>query len=182
MANIPKLRDDHFRLMSTVRRLGVLIERLSPPPTLHLMAVRHELSSTLTEHLQDEDWLLYPQLLGSPHAHIAATARIFSDEMGDFAETYAAHCERWSAQSIAADWPDFCGECREILDALTIRITRENRELFPLLEMAARPPENDARLSAAAATIGPRWSSAFPSSCATAGRNGLGSGRLPGSA
>ena len=138
MANIPKLRDDHFRLMSTVRRLGVLIEHLSPPPTLHLMAVRHELSTTLTEHLQDEDWLLYPQLLGSPDRHIAATARIFSDEMGDLAETYAAHCERWSALSITEDWPGYCSECREILDALTIRITRENRELFPLLEMLAR--------------------------------------------
>ena len=55
MANIPKLRDDHFRLMATIRRLGVLIDRATPPPPLHLFTLRYELSTTLIAHLADED-------------------------------------------------------------------------------------------------------------------------------
>jgi iron-sulfur cluster repair protein YtfE (RIC family) len=138
MANIPKLRDEHFRLMATVRRLGLVIEQRKPPPPLHLLALRHELSSTLIAHLQEEDWLLYPQLVDSRDGHIAATARTFREEMGGLADAYVAHCQRWTAVTIIGDWPGYCCECRQILDALTIRITRENRELFPLLETIAR--------------------------------------------
>lgn len=138
MANIPKLRDAHFRLMATVRRLGAMIERRGPPPPLHLIALRHELSATLVPHLKDEDSLLYPQLLGSPDDHIAATARTFVEEMGGLADAYRTHCLAWTADAIARDWPGYCLDCRQILDLLTIRMTRENRELFPLLELLAR--------------------------------------------
>ena len=138
MTNIPKLRDEHFRLMSTVRRLGAMVDQRKSPPGLHLLALRHELSSTLIAHLQEEDCFLYPQLVNSPDRHIAATARTFSEEMGGLADAYAAHCETWTALAVAGDWHGYCVDCRQILDALTIRITRETRELFPLLEMFAR--------------------------------------------
>ena len=137
MSNIPKLRHEHFRLMATVRRLSAMIERRQPPPPLHLFALRHELSSTLIAHLKDEDWLLYPPLFESPDLHVAATARVFSEEMGGLADAYRAHCDKWSAGAIAADWAGYCVACRHILDALTIRITRENRELYPLVETLA---------------------------------------------
>ena len=64
--------------------------------------------------------------------------RALISEMGGLAEAYHAHCERWTALAIAADWPGFCADCRQILDALVIRNTRENRELFPLLEGFSR--------------------------------------------
>ena len=138
MSNIPQLRHEHFRLIATVRRLGGLIERKTPPPHLHLRALRHELSATLVAHLKAEDSVLYPPLFDSPDMHIAATARAFSAEMGGFSDAYHAHCDKWSADAIASDWAAYCLECRQILDALTIRITRENRELYPLVETLAR--------------------------------------------
>ena len=121
-----------------MRQLGSVIERRTPPPRLHLSALRHELSSILIAHLGDEDMHLYPQLLGSNVPHIASTARTFSDEMGGLAGDYRAHCEKWTAKAMAGDWPGYCIDCRQILDALTVRITRENRELYPLLQMFAR--------------------------------------------
>ena len=136
MSNIPKLRDEHFRLLGTIRRMGALIERRDPPPPLHLFALRHELSSTLIAHLEVEDGVLYPPLINSPDTQIAATARAFSEEMGGLADAYSAHCRQWTADAIAADWAGFCVQCRRILDALTIRITRENCELYPLLDSA----------------------------------------------
>ena len=138
MFNIPQLRDDHFRLTATVRRLGALIERRKPPPPLHLATLRHELSSTLIAHLKNEDCLLYPQLLSSSDALIADTARTFSEDLGDLAEAYRAHCAAWTAVAIAGDWTNYCVDCRRILAGLTIRASRENRELFPLLEALAR--------------------------------------------
>jgi len=40
----------------------------------------------------------------------------------------------WSAAAIEADWPGYCADSRVIIDALTNRILRENRDLYPLLE------------------------------------------------
>ena len=138
MANIPKLRDDHFRLMATIRRLGVLIDRATPPPPLHLFTLRYELSTTLIAHLADEDSQLYPQLLDSPDAQVAATARKLSDAMAGQADAYRMHDQTWTANAIAGDWAAYCVACRQILDALTTRISRENRDLFPLAESLAR--------------------------------------------
>jgi iron-sulfur cluster repair protein YtfE (RIC family) len=138
MANIPKLRDEHFRLMATVRRLGVLIDRATPPPPLHLFTLRYELSTTLIAHLAEEDSHLYPQLLGSADPKIAATARKMSDAMAGQADAFHMHNQRWTAQAIAGDWEAYCVAFRQVLDALTARISRENRELFPLAERPAR--------------------------------------------
>jgi hypothetical protein len=134
MSNIPKLRDEHFRLMATVRRLAVLIERVTPPPPLHLTTLRYELSTTLIAHLAEEDSHLYPQLLGSPDPHIAATARKLSDAMAGQADAYRMHNQTWTAKAIAGDWEAYCVACRQILDSVTARISRENRDLFPLAE------------------------------------------------
>src|SRR5688500_3335868 len=104
MIDLGKLRDEHRDIMKIVDRLRLLIGASRPPPPLHLLALRHELSSTLIGHLKAEDWMLYPPLLDSHDPHIAATARAFIEEMGGLAIAYRAHCEQWNAVAIAADW------------------------------------------------------------------------------
>jgi len=137
MTNLSKLRDEHAELLRIARRLGSLIIQPTPPPQLHLFAIRHQLSATLIAHLKAEDWLLYPPLMASADAYVAGTARAFSEEMGGLAEAYRGYCEAWSADAITADWTGYCRTSRDLIDALTKRITRENRELFPLLETLA---------------------------------------------
>ena len=85
-------------------------------------------------HLKAEDWVLYPRLLASPDGQISSTAREFCEEMGGLAAAYIEYCEQWNADAITADWAGYCKDSRELIDALTIRITRENRELYPLLD------------------------------------------------
>lgn len=138
MPNLAKLRREHSEILRIVERLRFLVSQPRPPPQLHLFALRHELSSTLISHLKDEDWLLYPRLLTSGDAHIAATARAFMDEMGGLGVAYRAHCTKWSADAITADWAGYRSDSVSLMDALTSRITRESRELFPLLESLAR--------------------------------------------
>ena len=138
MSDLAKLRADHAELVKMVRRLADYIEQPSPPPQVELFELRREISSTLIAHLKAEDWVLYPRLLESPDASVAATARAFSDEMGGLAAAFTAYMSRWSANAIAADWPGYCRDSRGIIDALTSRITRENRELYPLLEKLDR--------------------------------------------
>lgn len=138
MAELFKLRREHAVILRIVERLHYLVSQPSPPPQLHLFAVRYELTSTLIAHLKNEDWLVYPQLMASTDADIAARARALSDEMGGLAEAYREHCQAWDATAIAADWPGYCADSQSLIDAVNTRITRENRELFPLLERVAR--------------------------------------------
>ena len=137
MTDVAKLREDHAELVKLVRRLASFIESPTPPAALELFDLRRQLTSTLIAHLKAEDWVLYPRLLASPDPRIAATARAFNEEMGGLAAAFSSYCEQWSASAIGDDWPGYCAASRAIIDALTNRIVRENRELYPLLDRAA---------------------------------------------
>jgi len=142
MADLDKLRDEHTVILRIVERLRYLIGQSSPPPQLHLFALRHELSATLIGHLKTEDWVLYPRLMASTDPQIASIAHAFCDEMGGVGAAYMEHCKIWNAEAIAADWSGYGLASRVLLDALTRRISRDNRELYPLLKRVdweARP-------------------------------------------
>jgi len=134
MATIQHLREEHALLVRIVGRLAECIARPVPPPTAELFAVRRELNSTLISHLRAEDWILYPTLLTSDDANTAAIARQFIDEMGGLAAAFIAYADKWSASAIESDWAGYCAESRDIIEDLTERIIRENRELYPLAE------------------------------------------------
>jgi hypothetical protein len=54
--------------------------------------------------------------------------------MGGLSAAYVAYTEKWSATAIEGDWPGYCTDSRAIIEALSNRIVRENRELLPLLD------------------------------------------------
>ena len=138
MATIQHLREEHAHLVRIVGELAECIGRPAPPPTVELFAVRRELNATLIGHLKAEDWILYPMLLASNDATTAATARQFMDEMGDLAAAFLAYADNWSASAIERDWDGYCTETQGIIEALTQRIIRENRDLYPLAEQEKR--------------------------------------------
>jgi hypothetical protein len=134
MSELSALRREHDQLVEIVGQLSKILAMSHPPAAGDLFRLRHELSSVLIAHLKSEDWLLYPRLLASDDQLIAGTARSFNDEMGGLAQAYAVYAEKWTAGTIQYDWAGYCRESRVIFGALTHRITRENRELYPLVE------------------------------------------------
>lgn len=138
MTELAKLREDHAALARLFKRLREVVGRPEAPPRIELFDLRRELMSTLIAHLKLEDWALYPKLMQSSEADISAAGRAFKDEMGGLAPAFLDYCNRWSADSIDAEWPHYCEETNAILDALMDRLTRENRELLPLLERLER--------------------------------------------
>lgn len=134
MHRLQQLRDEHAQLMAITRRLSAMIARDVPPPSTELYVLRRELSSALIRHLKAEDWLLYPRLLVSPNQVVARTALSFSEEMGGLARAYTEYAERWGSYAIEANWSAYREETGAIIEALKDRITRENSELYPLLE------------------------------------------------
>lgn len=138
MSNLAQLRNEHAELVRIVKELDQLIQGDSPPVAVKLYDVRRRLSSVLIGHLKVEDWVLYPPLLSSSDPEVANTVRQFVDEMGGLAQAFTVYVERWDALSIESDWPRYQKESRGIIAALTCRITRENQQLYPLLERIER--------------------------------------------
>lgn len=136
--DVAKLREEQVLLVKLVGRLGAYIAQPVPPPQSELFALRREISTKLIAHLKAEDWVLYPRLLMSPDRYVAATARVFIQDMGGLAGTFAAYSERWKASAIAVDWTGYCRDSSGIIDAIIDRITRENRDLYPLVEELER--------------------------------------------
>jgi hypothetical protein len=134
MTDLAKLRHQQAQILRLLPRFEGLIIQLRPPRQLHLLALRHELSLILVDHLNAADRMLYPRLLASDDEEVAAVARSFGEQMGGLAGIYADYCRRWSADVMAANWAAYCSESRKLIDALTTRISRERRDLFPLLE------------------------------------------------
>jgi len=133
MPDLAKLRREHAQLLEIIGRLSLVIAEPRPSAAANLHALRNELASALIRHLKGEDWVLYPRLLASPDASVQRTARTFNDEMGGLAHAYNAYAHKWTATSIEADWAGYCEDTRAIIEALTQRINREDRELYPLV-------------------------------------------------
>lgn len=134
MSNIMQLRTDHVELLDICQLLEGSIANDRPPSSVDLFGVRKRLTAKLIAHLKAEDWLLYPRLLESEDAEIAGTARAFVDEMGGLAAAFNTYVDSWDAFRIEREWAGYKAETGGIIAALRCRITRENRELYPLLE------------------------------------------------
>jgi hypothetical protein len=138
MSQLTRLREDHAKLARLFGTLRDIIGRPTPPPQVELFDLRRELMGTLIAHLKLEDWALYPRLIESGDAQMSERGQAFKDEMGGLAPAFIAYCDKWNAMAIEADWPGYCSDTRAILDALFNRLTRENRELLPLIERLDR--------------------------------------------
>ena len=137
MPNVNKLCQEHVKLTVLADQLSKMIAQGAPPPAQELYPIRMQLASELIKHLKSEDWILYPALLTSLNERVALIARAFSASMGGLASEFKTYRERWDADAIMHNWTGYQSETFEILRALTLRINREERDLYPLLDSAS---------------------------------------------
>lgn len=133
-----QLHEEHVKLTVIASQLSEIIARSAPPPARELYPIRMRLASELIRHLKSEDWILYPTLLASRNKSAALIARAFSASMGGLASEFKTYCDRWDADAITHNWTGYQSETTKILRALTLRIAREERDLYPLLDTTTR--------------------------------------------
>ncbi|HQA60741.1 MAG: hemerythrin domain-containing protein [Tepidanaerobacteraceae bacterium] len=94
-----------------------------------------QLAGVLKFHLQSEDKFLYPKLMKHESSHIRDTAFAFTDEMGNLGEKFEAFKATYiQPKNIKAAPEKFKQDLDSIATALKIRIEREDRKLYPLLD------------------------------------------------
>lgn len=104
-----------------------------------------KMTGILGQHLAAEDRSLYPRMMASSDPSVAKTARQFADEMGDLASVYQSFEVNWrTGKAILAAPQSFREAASTVLNALAIRIKRENEVLYPLAESMLTPPSMSA--------------------------------------
>lgn len=153
---IERLRAEHAALETLSQFLMELVAAAHPPRATELAAVRGMLRDTLVRHLKCEDWALYPRLRATGDYELNRLAKEFVDEMGHIAGDFADYDARWTGEAVEADWPGFCAETTGILAALGMRIEREDRDLYPVVEsLAGSGADRAGRRSSRRAAQGP---------------------------
>ncbi|SKB52398.1 hemerythrin domain-containing protein [Sphingopyxis flava] len=132
-----RLRAEHADILRLARALLGLLGAPTAPPSAVIEPIREQLRGTLRRHLKCEDWALYPRLRATGEAAAADLAREFAGTMGHVADDCDDYERRWPPPRVAAQWDQFCVESTAILGAITARIEREDRELYPVLDQLA---------------------------------------------
>ncbi|HYE48297.1 MAG TPA: hemerythrin domain-containing protein [Azospirillaceae bacterium] len=130
-------RRQHTEITTLLEQLHALLLVPQPAAGDSLAATLRRLTGKLTVHLAMEDQSLYPRLLQSPDARIAATAARFQQEMSGIREAFQQFLGRWTDAAIQADRAGFSAALDALSAVLSRRIERENTELYPLLDNAA---------------------------------------------
>lgn len=146
MINIQILRHQHDAALLMADRLIDLVDHYDPrTAAIPILMQLNRLLGLLRVHLAHEDVELYPKLIESSDPEVARTASAFVTEMGSLAIDLEWFALRWSCSaSIAGNIDEFREAVHQLALALTGRIERENRYLYPLAETETKMRHRDA--------------------------------------
>ena len=131
--NFRRQHDDMLALVTEIQ--AKIQEGGASQAAAEIHSLLMKLTGKLKIHLAQEDRSLYPRIIESNNTSAANAAKHFQDEMSDLSSAYLAFAERWSTPScISENTEDFTRESSAVFQALSKRIDRENRELYPLVD------------------------------------------------
>jgi hypothetical protein len=144
MGRTDELRRQHKEILSVVSRIRMHLDDTQGGKTaVTLRDLLSEMSGHIRIHLLTEDAVLYPSLLGSSDPQTAELARTHADDTRVLRETFDQHLKRWpSPWAIDENLSGFRAETTQILDAVAMRLYKEDAELLPLFdELHRKEPE-----------------------------------------
>lgn len=93
------------------------------------------IAGKLKIHLLNEDKYLYPNLLSSSDSVLNAFGKKYSEEMKEVSKAYEDYKSKYNtASKIKQNIENFNKDTEGIFRALSNRIYREEKELYPLLD------------------------------------------------
>jgi hypothetical protein len=141
MAATDRFRKQHAELFALVRHIEPWLDpkRVAGDADM-VRALVSALISRLSMHIAAEDNTLYPGLVQHADATVRDTARRFVGEMAGVRPAVEAYNRKWGEREIAADAVGFCAETRMVFSLLADCFSRENAELYPMVDELAGVP------------------------------------------
>lgn len=130
--DMTELRRQHDEISHIAHRLAHATADRTTPRSVG--AIRWQLARQLMAHLALEDRILYPALQRAGDDRTRTAAATLQAETGALAESFSRYMTAWSDDRVAREWADFCVETQAIIRALSERVDRENRSLYPLAD------------------------------------------------
>jgi len=138
MAATDRFRKQHAELVALVRHIEPWLDPQRAAGDADMVrALVSALISRLSMHIAAEDNTLYPRLVQHADATVRDTARRFVSEMAGVRPTLEAYNLKWGQSEIIADAAGFCTETRLVFDLLADRFSRENAELYTMIDRLA---------------------------------------------
>ncbi len=132
---ICSLRDEHNEMMEIMTQiLSHLNSEEFLRNTEQVQDLLSKLAESMVNHLKKEDKIFYPSLSSHPRKTISLLAKIYVKKMGGISDEFNQYIARWSdAVLIQDNANDFINETKDILEVLSMRINKEDNELYPLI-------------------------------------------------
>lgn len=136
MARTDMLRRQHDAAVVIVEEISASIYNFREARDAYAIALKlAKLKGLLRIHFAQEDRSLYPAMMASSDAEVAATAATFQKEMGHLGAAFESFADRWSTSAaIAANFDQFREESADLFGKLANRIERENEDLYRLAD------------------------------------------------
>lgn len=131
-------RQHHQELRAIAARIDALLdaEAIAADPN-GIAAVLRELFGKFSVHLAIEDNSLYPRAKALNDPRLQEVASRFETEMGGLSRRFDGYRQTWPGPlAIARDPARFASETRVVLDALKERVSREESQLYDLIDAA----------------------------------------------
>ncbi len=131
-----RYRDQHDDLQNLVNEISsrLNVDTVSNN-TKEVRTLLARLFGKNSVHLAMEDKSLYPRLLDHADEHVRSLAKKFIIEMGEIGEVINSYKDQWTASSEIKNNPDaYIDHTKRILNALSIRMERENNELYKVVD------------------------------------------------
>lgn len=133
--NIRTLKAQHRILLDKASALAGLATRVRvPDDALEADHIIGGMNALLVRHLQIEDQWLYPTLMKADEQTLREFATESFEEMGGILGAWLAYRREWSANTIHAHPERFAMATRGIVEALALRVEREEDHLYPAME------------------------------------------------
>lgn len=136
MIRLVNLNQQHSRIKEEVKILeSEIIKGVEEMNISELALHINILAGQIKVHLLEEDEFLYPSLLKSNDAQISGMAKEYIEEMGDLFGAYTNFKMKYNiGNKIKADKDKFLEEIQIVLKALKERITKEENELYHIIQ------------------------------------------------
>ena len=136
MALTDNLKRQHKELLQVATDLAAIlqVDKLAKDSTT-ARTLLSTLAGRLSVHLQMEDKSLYPHLLSQNNEQIVSLTTKYINEMGGIKKSFDTFSKRWpNSVRIQENPEEFIQETRGIIDILLNRMSKEDRELYPMVD------------------------------------------------
>lgn len=136
MTNIESLKRQHTDISENIGVIKNLAKKTNFQEDSNEIAKHISLlAGKLKIHLDTEDKFLYPELLNSKDAKIKKMANDYIKEMGNLCQSFTTFKNQFNTKNkIINNLSDFKIQSVEIITSLEKRISKEDRELYPIIK------------------------------------------------